>query len=242
MAWSTRRTWRRFWLVDPLDGTKEFIKRNGEFSVNVALIEDGAPILGVVQEPVTGVWHLGFVDHGGPGAAQWRRDPGLLGASVRGAAKLTQVEQPTLKRLWRGRGALSLVGHGRPAGRSIDRPRRRLRVAVSRSHRTERLHPLLASWPTTERVSLGSSLKYTRMVDGELDVYPRLGPTSGWDTAAAHAVLVAAGGCMVEASGAALRYNEQPSLLNPCFLALADAAQLPLLLPAFQRAAHTDWC
>ncbi len=206
IPWSIRRAWRRFWLVDPLDGTREFIKRNGEFTVNVALIEDGVSVLGIVQEPVTGVWHVGHVGTG----------------------------------LWRGTGPWQpqsppLTGLPRP------RPAGRLRVALSRSHHTDRAAPLLEAWPVTEQVALGSSLKYCRMVDGQLDVYPRLGPTSGWDTAAAHAVLVTGGGCLVDESGAELRYGQGDSLLNPWFLALADARQLPSLLPAFQLAAATTW-
>ena len=206
IPWSVRRAWRRFWLVDPLDGTREFIKRNGEFTVNVALIEDGVSVLGIVQEPVTGVWHVGHVGTG----------------------------------LWRGTGPWQPQAPSLSAV-PVPRPQGRLRVALSRSHHTGRAAPLLAAWPVTEEVALGSSLKYCRMVDGELDAYPRLGPTSGWDTAAAHAVLVAGGGCLVDASGAELRYNQDASLLNPCFLALGDARQLPSLLPAFQVAAETTW-
>ena len=206
IPWQERQRWRRFWLVDPLDGTKEFIKRNGEFSVNVALVEDGVPILGVVQEPVTNVWHLGHL-----GLGVWRGNEG----QVPTGAPLTPLPRP------------------RPTGR--------LRVTISRSHRTRQLLPLMEAWPITEQVALGSSLKYCRMVDGELDVYLRLGLISGWDTAAAHAILVAGGGDIVDEAGAPLRYNNHPSVLNPCFLAVADRAQLPTLLPAFQRAAHTTW-
>ncbi|MCO4762156.1 MAG: 3'(2'),5'-bisphosphate nucleotidase CysQ [Myxococcales bacterium] len=198
IPWSIRRTWQRFWLVDPLDGTKEFIKRNGEFTVNIALIDAGVPVLGIVQQPVSGQWHLGHVGVG----------------------------------LWRGRGAWQ----GDPTSPERLRQRRaapQLRVAVSRSHPSARLETLLKVWSITARVPLGSSLKFCRMVDGDIDAYPRLGPTCGWDTAAAHAVVVAGGGCVVDANGEPLRYNQADSVLNPHFLALADRHRLPELLPDF---------
>ncbi|MCA1812857.1 MAG: 3'(2'),5'-bisphosphate nucleotidase CysQ [Halobacteriales archaeon] len=170
----------RFWAVDPLDGTKEFLKRNGEYTVNVALVEHGAPILGVVHAPASGV-----VWWGAPGAGAWR-DDGQGAAVVRVA----------------------------PPGAAV-------RVAVSRSHldpATERFLAALGKSGPVEVVPLGSSLKFCRIAEGALDLYPRFGPTMCWDTAAAQAVLEAAGGMVRRLDGAPLRC-QGPDLRNPSFLA-----------------------
>ena len=182
-AWEERRSWDRYWLVDPLDGTREFIKRNGEFSVNIALIRDGVPVFGVVQAPVSDVvWHA----MRGDGA--WRREGG------REDAILTR----------------------RP-------PALPLRVAASRSHRDARTGELLARMGEIELVAQGSSLKFCRIAEGTLDVYPRLGPTSEWDTAAGQCVLEAAGGVLLAAdTGEPFHYNRRPRLLNGDFIALGD--------------------
>lgn len=185
LPWETRRPWQRYWLVDPLDGTREFIKRNGEFSVNIALIEDGLPVFGVVQAPVTGV-----IWHGARGDKAYRR------AGEQQSPITTQVP-----------------------------PAQPLRVAASRSHRSARTEELLARMGEIELVAQGSSLKFCRIAEGTLDVYPRLGPTSEWDTAAGQCVLEAAGGVLLAAdSGEPFRYNQRPRLLNGDFVALGDAA------------------
>jgi 3'(2'), 5'-bisphosphate nucleotidase len=185
LPWETRRQWQRYWLVDPLDGTREFIKRNGEFSVNIALIEEGLPVFGVVQAPVTGV-----VWHGTRGDKAYRR--------VGEQQSLIATQVP---------------------------PASPLRVAASRSHRSARTEELLARMGEIELVAQGSSLKFCRIAEGTLDVYPRLGPTSEWDTAAGQCVLEAAGGVLLAAdSGEPFRYNQRPRLLNGDFVALGDAA------------------
>ncbi|MDF9441055.1 3'(2'),5'-bisphosphate nucleotidase [Stenotrophomonas acidaminiphila] len=183
LPWDARRQWQDYWLVDPLDGTREFIKRNGEFSVNIALIRDGVPVFGVVQAPVSDVvWHA----MRGDGA--WRREGG------REDAILTR----------------------RP-------PALPLRVAASRSHRDARTGELLARMGEIELVAQGSSLKFCRIAEGTLDVYPRLGPTSEWDTAAGQCVLEAAGGVLLAAdTGEPFHYNRRPRLLNGDFIALGD--------------------
>ena len=183
IPWSERSQWPTYWLVDPLDGTREFIKRNGEFSVNIALIREGVPVFGVVQAPVTDVvWHA----LRGDGA--WRREGG------REDAILTR----------------------RP-------PALPLRVAASRSHRDARTGELLARMGEIELVAQGSSLKFCRIAEGTLDVYPRLGPTSEWDTAAGQCVLEAAGGVLLAAdTGEPFHYNRRPRLLNGDFIALGD--------------------
>lgn len=175
-----RRQWRRFWLVDPLDGTKEFIRRNGEFTVNIALIEDGAPILGIVYAPT-----LDLAFRGAVGSGAWLQD---------GDAQPVAITAP-------GSGAGSLV------------------VAASRSHPGPYLEAFLAALPEHRLLSMGSSLKLCLVAEGRADLYPRLGPTMEWDTAAAHAVVAAAGGRVVDFEGRPLRYNKK-DLHNPYFIVL----------------------
>ena len=178
-----RRGWERLWLVDPLDGTREFVKRNGEFTVNIALVHQGAPAMGVVQAPVGGqVWHAVR------GELAYRRD-GHRDSVLRARAPATAP----------------------------------LRVAASRSHRDARTQAVLDRMGPIEEVALGSSLKFCRIAEGGLDVYPRFGPTSEWDTAAAQCVLHAAGGALLAAdTGKPFRYNRRESLLNGDFIALGD--------------------
>jgi len=180
-----RRAWPRLWLVDPLDGTREFVKRNGEFTVNIALIEDGVATFGVVQAPVTGaLWH------GGEGLGTFRRDGDGPDLAVRVRAPATAP----------------------------------LRVAASRSHRDQRTIDFINRMGHVEPVGLGSSLKFCGLAQGDIDVYPRFGPTSEWDTAAAQAVLEGAGGCVLDLQGRPFRYNRRDSLLNGEFVALGDPA------------------
>ncbi len=180
-----RLAWRRYWLVDPLDGTKEFIKRNDEFTVNIALVDDHAPVLGVVLAPALGREYFGGTAAGGA----WRRDS-------RGAKRAIRVAAPGAEPL---------------------------RVVGSRSHASAGLleHYLEALGPHVLK-PMGSSLKICLVAEGEADIYPRFGPTSEWDTAAAHAVLDGAGGVMMDVDGQPLRYNREESLLNPHFLAVGS--------------------
>ncbi|HEY1035977.1 MAG TPA: 3'(2'),5'-bisphosphate nucleotidase CysQ, partial [Pseudoxanthomonas sp.] len=171
-----------YWLVDPLDGTREFIKRNGEFTVNIALIEQNEPIFGVVHAPVTGeTWH----------ARQ-------------------------------GRNAYRRVGDVDTQIRTRSPATAPLKVAASRSHRDARTQAFLDAMGGIEEMSLGSSLKFCRIAEGTLDVYPRFGPTSEWDTAAAQCVLEAAGGALLAPDGRAFRYNRRETLLNGDFVAMGD--------------------
>ncbi len=181
--WEVRRHWRRYWLVDPLDGTREFVKKNGEFTVNIALIEEGQPVLGVVYAPA-----MDYLVHGEHGGGAFLRDDGQ------------DVELATR----------------RPSPKP-------LRVAASRSHLDARTAAALERMGPTERIGMGSSLKFCRIAEGRIDVYPRFGPTSEWDTAAAQCVLEAAGGVVLTLDGQRLRYNGKESLLNPDFIALGDA-------------------
>jgi len=186
IPWEVRRQWQRYWLVDPLDGTREFVKRNGEFTVNIALVEEGVAILGVVLAPVGGV-----VWHGVHGAGAFRREGGQ------------QVELRTRA----------------PATAP-------LQVAASRSHLDPRTRDLLQRLGDARTVGLGSSLKFCRIAEGAMDVYPRFGPTSEWDTAAAQCVLECAGGAVLAPDGRPFRYNQRRTLLNGDFIALGDP-QLP---------------
>lgn len=189
IPWERRAGWRRHWLVDPLDGTKEFLSRNGEFTVNVALIEDHRPVLGVVQVPVTGVEYWG-VPGPGRGAGSWRAEAG----------KASPVP-------------IAVSAQPAPA----------LRVVGSRSHRGASLDAFLRRVGPHELVSMGSSLKFCLLAEGRADVYPRLGPTSEWDTAAAQAVVEGAGGRVLRLDGQPLDYNAKPELLNPDFVAFGPA-------------------
>jgi 3'(2'), 5'-bisphosphate nucleotidase len=183
IPFETRRRWTRYWLIDPLDGTREFVKRNGEFTVNIALVEDGRPVLGVVHVPVSGVSYVGRVDEG--------------------AWKLGPDGDPRAIRVNATRGVPT-------------------RVAGSRSHAGDSLQQFLQRLGDHEIVSMGSSLKLCLVAEGAADVYPRLGPTSEWDTAAAQAVVEAAGGLVTDTSLEPLRYNTKDSLLNPHFLVFGD--------------------
>jgi 3'(2'), 5'-bisphosphate nucleotidase len=177
-----RRTWTRYWLVDPLDGTKEFLKRNGEFTVNIALVDGHRAVLGVVLAPVLNRLYLGAVGYGA-----WREE--------------------------QGRSEKIAV---RPASASS------LRVVGSRSHASGALAKYLEGLGPHELTPMGSSLKICLVAEGSADIYPRLGPTSEWDTAAAQAILESAGGRMIDLTGQPLRYNTKDDLLNPHFLAFGD--------------------
>jgi 3'(2'), 5'-bisphosphate nucleotidase len=181
--YAERSRWPRHWLVDPLDGTREFLSRNGEFTVNIALIEAHVPVLGVVHVPVRDTTYCGL-----RGEGAWRQAGSAPAQAVHVAARAADP----------------------------------VRVVGSRSHRGDSLDGFLARLGPHALTAVGSSLKFCLVAEGAADVYPRLTPTSEWDTAAAHAVLVAAGGAVVELDGQALRYNEREALLNPFFVAYGD--------------------
>lgn len=183
-----RRAWRRLWLVDPLDGTREFVKKNGEFCVCIALVEDGVPVLGVVHAPVGDTGWSALAGHGA-----WKHGP--EGREQRLAPRPASLPPPAL------------------AG---------LRVAASRSHLDARTAALLERLPGAERVALGSALKFGLLAEGRLDLYPRFGPTSEWDTAAGQCLVEAMGGAVLDLEGRPLRYNQRDTLLNGDFLALSD--------------------
>lgn len=176
---SERSRWPSYWLIDPLDGTREFVNRNGEFTVNIALIASHRPAFGVVRVPVQGKTYIGC-----EGIGAERRDDGGKPVALAVAAE-----------------------SGEP-----------VRVVGSRSHRGSSLDAFLGRLGDAEMVPMGSSLKFCAVAEGAADVYPRLGPTSEWDTAAAQAVVEQAGGHVLELDGKPLSYNEKEEILNPYFV------------------------
>ncbi len=178
-----RHEWSRLWLVDPVDGTREFVKRNGEFCICIALIEGDTAVFGLVQQPVSGLLWYGV-----PGQGAWRREHG--------------VDVPLHYR--RGVGPL--------------------RVAASRSHRDACTQALIDRIGDVDTVPCGSALKFCRIAEGAIDLYPRFGPTSEWDTAAGQAIVEGVGGKVVDPRGRPLRYNRRDTLLNGDFMAMGDPA------------------
>lgn len=173
-----------YWLVDPLDGTKEFIQRSGEFTVNIALIENGKPVLGVVYAPVTKLLYSAV------------KNQGAYKRQAAGPACKIQVRPKPAHGVW------TVVG--------------------SRSHGGD-LSQWLSRLGRYELKPVGSSLKFCLVAEGEADLYPRFGPTSLWDTAAAQIIVEEAGGQVIDLAGKALDYSQPQFLLNPAFLVCSAA-------------------
>jgi 3'(2'), 5'-bisphosphate nucleotidase len=184
-----------FFLIDPLDGTKEFVAGRNEFTVNLALVTEGTPLLGIVGAPALGVI--------------WR---GIIG---RGAERLTLRD---------GAARLAEPIRTRPCP-----PRGKpWTVAVSRSHGDARTEGFIAERPGAVRAELGSAVKFGRVAEGEVDIYPRLSPTCEWDVAAGHAVVTAAGGKVTDSRGAALQFGlSARDFIVPEFIAWGDPAAAP---------------
>lgn len=189
---ATRQSWNRYWLVDPLDGTKEFINKNGEFTVNIALIEGSKAILGIVYVPVTGALYYG-VDHQETGVSFAIKEID----GIKSELSVAKVSFDT---------DLIVVGSRRHGAEALD--------ALLANIETQ--------FSSIKLVSMGSSLKICAIAEGSAHWYPRLALTSEWDTAAAHAVLNGAGGSILNEDLALLNYNQKDSLLNPYFHALGD--------------------
>jgi 3'(2'), 5'-bisphosphate nucleotidase len=170
----------RFWLVDPLDGTREFVRRNGEFTVNIALVQDARPVLGLIYAPALQRLYAGSIEEGS-----------IL--ETAGERRRIACRRPS------------------PEG---------LAVVTSRSHQEPAAwRALLGARKIASHITVGSSLKFGVVACGEADAYPRAGRTWEWDTAAGHAIVSAAGGRVIDAEGAELRYGK-PGLANPAFVAL----------------------
>lgn len=174
-GWEVRQHWARYWLVDPLDGTKEFLQRNDEFTVNIALIENGKPVLGVVFAPASNIMYAAA-----DGKA-WKESCG-----VRSEIHVCDAYPPL--------------------------------VVISRSHGSDdELQAYLRQLGGHQTTSVGSSLKFCLVAEGQAQFYPRFGPTNIWDTAAGHAVAVAAGAQVRDWQGKTLDYTPRESFLNPGF-------------------------
>jgi 3'(2'), 5'-bisphosphate nucleotidase len=196
ISYEERKHWNTFWLVDPLDGTKEFIKRNGEFTVNIALIEKGMPVVGVIYVPVLHDLYLGI-----SGKGAWKTKVDQLNA-LSGT-----------KEVMRDDNRINTVHHVND----------RVITVGSRSHMndetTDFINKLKEKYPVVDTITRGSSLKLCMVAEGKAHVYPRFGPTMEWDTAAGHAIVRAAGGMVRNAeTHQELRYNK-PDLHNPWFIA-----------------------
>ena len=187
LSFEERSSWETYWLVDPLDGTREFVKRNGEFTVNIALIHQHKSIIGVINVPVLDVDYYAW------------QEGGCFKTENKGDANKISVKK--------------LDGL-------------KLSVAGSRSHGSEMMQNYMEKLATDngeiETLSMGSSLKFCLVAEGRADLYPRLGLTSEWDTAAAHCIVVQAGGYITKTDMTALEYNTKDSLLNPFFFVFGD--------------------
>ncbi|MGC8121089.1 3'(2'),5'-bisphosphate nucleotidase CysQ [Marinobacter sp. VGCF2001] len=181
IPWEERRKWRRFWLIDPIDGTKDFTQRTGEFTVNIAMIEDGEPVMGVVTAPALKEAFWGI----------------------------------------KGEGAHKRDRTGRVHRIRVAEPKETLRVVASKNHLNEATRAFIEALGAHDTVQAGSSLKFCRIAEGHADIYPRMSPTSEWDTGAAHAVLLAAGGKVKTPEGQSLVYGKE-NILNPNFIAAGN--------------------
>ena len=176
-----RSQWQRYWLIDPLDGTREFVNRNGEFTVNIALIDNQKPVFGVVHVPIQDKTYLGCEGYG----AQRRNTDGSRDTIRVSATSASPV-----------------------------------RIVGSRSHRGASLDAYLENLGVCDMIPMGSSLKFCVIAEGGADLYPRLGLTSEWDTAAAQAVVEQAGGQVVTLDGKPMKYNTKSDILNPFFFVI----------------------
>lgn len=198
-----RSTWPYYWLIDPLDGTQEFIQRNGEFTVNIALIAQYRPVLGVVHVPVSDTTYLGINTLQQKSKKAVKYFGGVPSKVIYTRALVSSNEQEQ---------ALVVLGSHRHGNQAF----------------TELMLAMQTCWPSAiTQVSVGSSLKFCLLAEGKADFYPRLAPTSEWDTAAGQAVLEAAGGLVLIAGtpehGSTLRYNSKANMLNSFFYAVGDA-------------------
>jgi 3'(2'), 5'-bisphosphate nucleotidase len=179
-----------FFLIDPLDGTKEFIAGRNEFTVNLALVSAGKPLLGLVGAPALGLLWRGLVGRGAERVT-------MAGTAIKSVEPIRTRSHPALGKPWT--------------------------VAVSRSHGDERSEAFIAKRPGAVRAQLGSAVKFARVAEGAVDIYPRLGPTCEWDVAAGHAVVTAAGGKVTDSNGAELNFGlGRADFIVPEFIAWGD--------------------
>ena len=186
IPFTKRQQWQRYWLVDPLDGTKEFIDKTDEFSINIALIEQHQPVLGLIYVPVSKTCYYA---QRGQGAFKQ-----LSNQSIHEIKVKSQWQTP-------------------------------LNILVSRRHNLAKINYFLEKIQDYTVIRQGSAIKFGLVAEGIADIYPRLGKTSEWDTAAGQCIVEAAGGVVMDLTGNPLRYNTKESLLNPSFLVIGDSKQ-----------------
>lgn len=187
-----RRQWQRYWLVDPLDGTREFLDRTGEFTINIALIDEHRPVLGVLYLPLEQRAYVGIPQQF---ARRYERDKNGHWIGTDLSTRRLRDKQPVV--------VLASHRHRGPRFMAC-------------------LDWLAAQWGQVERLNSGSALKFCQLADGAGDLYPRFSPCCEWDTAAGHALLEAAGGALLGMDAKPLRYNTQDSLYSPHFYGIAD--------------------
>lgn len=187
-----RLSWQRYWLVDPLDGTKEFLARTGEFTINIALIEDHCPVLGVLYVPLTERAYVGI--------------PGALARVYQHLGDGEWSGRELRARPLAGNRPITVLASRRHGGDKLE----------------DCFAWLSRHWGATERINSGSAIKFCQMVDGDGDFYPRFSPSCEWDTAAGQALLESVGGCVLGMDGEPLRYNQGESLLSPDYYAITD--------------------
>ena len=201
-AYEDRKGWKAYWCVDPLDGTKEFLKRNGEFTVNIALMEamdlekpeGGAKaILGVVYVPVSGKVYFGGRDVGAY-MANLEKDGSATGVEKIECAKFSEEEKG-------------------------------LKIVCSRSHLDDRTKEIMSKYKESQSVSMGSSLKFMLIAEGKAHVYPRMAPTMEWDTAASQIIVEQAGGEVLRAEDYSKMVYNKENLLNPFFICYGNRAK-----------------
>lgn len=183
ISFTERQSWEQYWLIDPLDGTREFVKRNGEFSVNIALIEKQKSILGVIHIPVSETTYYASLNNGA-----YKHKPEQEPERI-------SARKTTLKNIT---------------------------IAGSRSHGNQQQREFIEKLDNPEILAIGSSLKFCLVAEGLADIYPRFGPTSEWDSAAAQCIVEESGATVVDTNFKTLEYNTKESLLNPSFLVIAD--------------------
>jgi len=192
IAWDIRKNWETYWLIDPLDGTKEFIKKNGEFTINIALIEYNKPVIGIIYAPALGCLFFSKKNNGSY-KIYTKNNLGTFKNSEKISVKYTNKEK--------------------------------IRVIGSRSHSNITFDNWVKNKFTNYKIiERGSSLKFCEIAEGKADIYPRFGPTSEWDIAAGHIILLESGGKLKSIDNKDLVYNTKEDILNPQFFAYADDA------------------
>jgi len=199
IPWAVRKNWKKYWLVDPLDGTKEFIKHNGEFTINIALIIGNTPVIGVIYVPVTGILYFANSE---------------IGTYRISATQLSNIQEKN------NYNQIQQISEKLP----LPDKNRQVTILASRSHLSPEtiqiIEQIKYKFPECEIINAGSSLKFCRLAEGEAHYYPRFSPTMEWDTAAGHAIAAFAGITVNAWPGTTpLQYNIKESLVNPWFIA-----------------------